>query len=170
MREEERLRERESLKEQRHKARIGEEERIKEQRHRAALREEERLRERESLKEQRHKARIGEEKRRQEVDADVSPKAREATPINARNRMQTTTPSDRVHLEQKEHEGRIQDYEEAIRPDPHNIAYYALAYNNRGLAHAKLGQYEQAIQDFEEGHQDRPAEHTCLLQQGDGLC
>ena len=47
----------------------------------------------------------------------------------------------------------IQDYDEAIRLEPH----LALAYMNRGVAYGNLGQFQRAMQDMQDYDEGGPS-------------
>ncbi len=57
----------------------------------------------------------------------------------------------------------IQDYNAVLQLDPANVH----AYHNRGISHDKLGQYEEAVQDFDQARAQLPVPpcgclHACL--------
>jgi tetratricopeptide (TPR) repeat protein len=58
-----------------------------------------------------------------------------------------------VHLNQRNYDRAIDDYNEAIRLDPK----YAIGFNNRGLAYQRSGQIDRAIKDYDEAIRLNPA-------------
>jgi tetratricopeptide (TPR) repeat protein len=67
------------------------------------------------------------------------------------------------HLDRKEYDAAITDFDEAIRLNPN----FATAYNNRGFAYARKGNLEQALTDYNEAIRLDPNQANFYSNRGD---